>query len=263
MNDWKINESLKASLNKYVSENFSRSELLDFMVRDFSCYPWSLRTLDRRLRHFNIFYARSTATIKEVRAAVIEELSGPGQLLGYRAMHKKIRQIYNFNIPRGLIYELMHELDSQGLKQRTPCFKKKRNKIPFTSCGPNWVHSLDGHDKLMGYQNSTFPIAIYGCLDSCSRKLLWANVWTDNSNPKLIARFYLEHLYKSRIISRYLRLDRGTETGHMAAIHAFIRQEHSDVRDSTETIIYGPSTSNQVIYHNLLVYIYVKVILIF
>ena len=32
--------------------------------------------------------------------------------------------------------------------------------------GPNWVHSLDGHDKLMGYQNSTFPLAIYGCLDS-------------------------------------------------------------------------------------------------
>ena len=29
----------------------------------------------------------------------------------------------------------------------------------MSSPGPNIVYSLDGHDKLMGYQNSTYPIA--------------------------------------------------------------------------------------------------------
>ncbi|CAH3163444.1 unnamed protein product [Porites lobata] len=42
--------------------------------------------------------------------------------------------------------------------------KKKRKKGNFSLKGPNFVHSLDGHanlhDKMMGYQNSTFPLAV-------------------------------------------------------------------------------------------------------
>ena len=107
------------------------------------------------------------------------------------------------------------------------------------------MHSLDGHDKLMGYQNSTFLIAVYGCMDTCSRKILWIRVWMSNSDPNIIGRFYREHLFKSRKIAAKLRLDRGSETGVMATMHAFLRQHHGDM-DPLETVIYGPSTSNQV-----------------
>ena len=40
-------------------------------------------------------------------------------------------------------------------------------------------------------------------------------------------------------------MDRGTETGVMATMHAFLRQDHGDI-DPIETVIYGPSTANQV-----------------
>ena len=63
---------------------------------------------------------------------------------------------------------------------------KKKAKGHFTTKGPNWVWSLDGHDKLMGYQNSTFPLAIYGCIDTASRKILWLTVWNTNSKPEII-----------------------------------------------------------------------------
>ena len=56
---------------------------------------------------------------------------------------------------------------------------------------------MDGHDKLMGYQNSTFPLAIYGSIDTASRKILWLKIWTGNADPKRIARWYLEHLYET------------------------------------------------------------------
>ena len=67
----------------------------------------------------------------------------------------------------------MYDCDPDGLAARG-CVgaKKVKRKGNFSSKGPNWIHSLDGHDKLMGYQNSTFPIAIYGCLDTVSRKIL-------------------------------------------------------------------------------------------
>ena len=40
-------------------------------------------------------------------------------------------------------------------------------------------------------------------------------------------------------------MDRGTETGILATMHAFMRRHHGDI-DPMETVIYGPSTSNQV-----------------
>ena len=108
----------------------------------------------------------------------------------------------------------------------------------------DWVHSLDGHDKLMGSQNSTFLLAVYGSTDTASRRLLWLRIWVSNSDPKLIARWYLEYL-ESRLMPSILRLDKGSETGVMATMHAYLRGNHGGMNPS-DTVIFGPSTSNQV-----------------
>lgn len=50
-------------------------------------------------------------------------------------------------------------------------------------------------------------------------------------------------------------MDKGTETGHMATIHAFLMQSHRNEnqdQDAAETVQYGPSTSNKVISPNIL-----------
>jgi len=65
----------------------------------------------------------------------------------------------------------MFDLDAKGMEARGLVGKKKiKVKDSFTTKGPNWVHSLDGHDKLMGHQNSTFApkavYAVYGCIDT-------------------------------------------------------------------------------------------------
>lgn len=123
--------------------------------------------------------------------------------------------------------------------------KKLKRLLVKNSQDQNWVHSVDGHNKLMGFQNDTFPLAIYGSIDTASRKLLWLRIWTNNREPRLIGRWYLEYLYENKVIPSYLRMDRGTETGVMATMHAFLRQHHGDM-DPAETVIYGPSTANQV-----------------
>ena len=98
----------------------------------------------------------------------------------------------------------------------------------------------------MCFQNSTFPLAIYGCLDTASRKLLWLRVWNKNCDPQLIGHWYLEHVMETKLIPAMIRVDKGTETGTMATIHAFLRRHHTDVTDPVDTVLYGPSTSNQV-----------------
>ena len=120
--------------------------------------------------------------MEEVKDVVTKELEGPGKLLGYREMHRKVRQVHYLNVPRDLVHEAMYDLDPKGLEACGPVGKKKTNpKGRLSTKGPNWDHSLDDPDKLMGYQNCTFPLAVYGCIDTTSRKLLWLRIWVTNS----------------------------------------------------------------------------------
>ena len=89
---WKNNADLKEALLKYVGQRLQRWEMLDFLTRDFPLYAWSLRMLDRRLRHFDIFFNDSAVKVDHVMKAFETEPNGPGKLLEYHAMHKKIRQ---------------------------------------------------------------------------------------------------------------------------------------------------------------------------
>jgi hypothetical protein len=63
------------------------------------------------------------------------ELNGPGKLLGYRAMHKKIRQEHGLNITRDQVYNVMNECDPEGLEARSVGGKKKRKTLHFTTKG--------------------------------------------------------------------------------------------------------------------------------
>ena len=139
------------------------------MQRDFLEYAWNLRTLGRRLRYFNIYKTDKNVLVEEVQQVVVEESSGPGRLLGYRAIHAKIQQYHQLNVLRALDYAAMEDDDLNGLEYRTVGNKSKREKGSFASEVASWIFSFDGHDKLMGFKNSTFPIAIYGCLDTASR----------------------------------------------------------------------------------------------
>ena len=65
-----------------------------------------IRTLHRRLREYKFFYNEKHFTVDDVRSAVEIELASPGKQLGYKTMHKKFRQLYELNVPRGLVYDI-------------------------------------------------------------------------------------------------------------------------------------------------------------
>ena len=216
------------------------------MIRDYGNYNWSLRTLSRRLQHFGISYIEYETPLDQVREKIEEEVAGPGGRLGYRALNLKLRTEHGIQVPRKVVYDLLTEIDPEGLQARKIDRKEKREKRPFTSKGPLWLISLDGHDKLCGYQNSTFPLGIYGCLDTFSRKVLFLFVCYSNSNPNVVGRYYLNYLNKTKMLSRFLRIDRGSETGKMATIHAFLISQLGLFDDPIDSLMYGPSTSNKI-----------------
>ena len=136
--DWKFDNELEETIKCLVVRNFKRSEILDFLKRDFPDYSWSLKlaSLSRRMKYFDIKYTDYSTTVEQVRAAFQEENNGPGQLLGYRAMHKQIREKHGLAVPRGLVYDVMTLDDEDGLQRRKAMGKEKRKRGPvgaFTS----------------------------------------------------------------------------------------------------------------------------------
>ena len=170
----------------------------------------------RVLQWHHVTYTYPTVEVDEVEDAVRRELEGPGKLLAYR---------------RTCVCSNIRCRSRCTRWKRLLNLRRRKTKGTYTSRGRNWVHALDGHDKSMRYQNNTLPIADYGCIDTCSRKMLWAKFWV--------------YLYKARTIASKLRLDKGSETGVMALMHLLLRQHHGDM-DLVKTVMYGPSTSNQV-----------------
>ena len=101
----------------------------------------------------------------------------------------------------------------------------------------------------MHFQNITFPRAIYGCIDTTSQKILFLKVWTSNSNPIFVGRWYFGYLYKKNVLPNYIRVDIGTETTTCSTMHVYLYSLQEDVLTEDEacgSVIYCPSTSNQV-----------------
>ena len=104
-------------------------------------------------------------------------------------MNQTLRTEHGICAPRKPVYGIMLIADPQGKEARNVRKKKNKPKQPFMSNGSNYTLALDGHDKLMDFQNCTFPIAIYGCLGTFPRKILFLKVWKGNSDPKIICSF--------------------------------------------------------------------------
>ena len=51
---------------------------------------------------------------------------------------------------------------------------------------------------------------------------------------------------ETKLLPNHLRLDKGTETTVMSTMHSYLRSLQGDLEDPTDSIIFGPSPSNQV-----------------
>jgi transposase len=119
MADWKNDQELKTDLQDYVHRNFQRLEILDFVEQKYTMYHWSLRTLCR---------IEKEVDVAQVEDAVRKEMDGPGRLLIYQAMHKKVREIHKLNVPRNLVYDVMTEINPEGPEARGNVGKPRRPK---------------------------------------------------------------------------------------------------------------------------------------
>lgn len=62
---WKEDYLLNGELQKYVKQGLKREEAIDFLRKDFPQFAWSNRTLDERLRHFEVYCKDDTISVEK------------------------------------------------------------------------------------------------------------------------------------------------------------------------------------------------------
>ena len=75
-----------------------------------------------------IRYTDYSVDLDEVKGAVEKEMKSPGSLLGYRSLHKKVREVHGPNVPRNLVYDVMADVNPEGLEERGGVGMPKRPK---------------------------------------------------------------------------------------------------------------------------------------
>ena len=188
----------------------------------------SMRTLKRILRSENLFRKKFRADISETALFVQDKLLSEGRYQGYRWMHLQCIQ-KGLNVSRDTIQILMKLLDPVGVEMR---LKKRLRRRQYFAKGPNFLWHLDSYDKLKRY-----GLCINGCIDGFSRNIIWLNAYNTSSNPRVIAGYYMESVSMRKGCPSFVRGDKGTENGHVAAMQNFLTDKNS--------FIYGRSTGNQ------------------
>jgi len=168
-------------------------------------------------------------------ACIREQLQWSGELLGYRAMRDKCKEI-GVVIRHEDVRIILRELDPEGVELRKA--KRLRRRLYFAR-GPNFVWHFDGYDKLKPY-----GLCISGGICGFSRHLLWLNVYHTNNDPRVIGSYFLEAVKTYGGCPRIVRGDCGTENINVRAFQLFFRRNDND-SEVGRAYISGPSTSNQ------------------
>ena len=120
------------------------------MRKEYPEYTWSLRTLDRRLRYFNISYIDYQTDVDTVRAVVQKEVCWPGQLLAYRAMNQKLKCEHRIKVPRSLGHNVVTQFGTtQFDKEEKEKSKRIKNRWSIIRCFTRWAYQSNSNPHII------------------------------------------------------------------------------------------------------------------
>ena len=109
------------------------------------------------MKGFEIYYSAKNFSVENVDNAVKVEFKSTDALLRYRAMQMKLRQVQNIRVShRDLVHDFMYRVDPETPEACDPGTKMKKKTSNFSSPGPDMVHSLNTHYKLMAYDSNVY-----------------------------------------------------------------------------------------------------------
>ena len=127
------------------------------------------------------------------------------------------------------VRELLRILDPEGVELRS---RHRLQRRKYKTAWPNHLWHKDGFDKL-----KPFGFCIHGAIDGYSRRvmsLMLVDVGPTNSDPFVIARYYLDCMRQVGEIPKIIRSDCGTENVKVAILQYFLHNQG-------QSFLYGKS----------------------
>ncbi len=188
----------------------------------------SLRTLKRDLKRLGLFRRKYKTDIFEVVGFVRKTILQEGNHHGYRWMHLQCIQS-GLSVDRETIRLLLQVIDEEGVATRR---RKRLQRRSYFAKGPNFIWHVDSYDKLKPY-----GFCINGCIDGFSRAIMWLKVYTTNSNPRIVAGYFMKEVQRRSACPKLIRGDMGTENAKIREFQNFLTRKDS--------FLYGTSQHNQ------------------
>ena len=226
-------EELVAS---YYNRLYTSKEICGFLLCVHNIVL-SLRQLKRIKRRLGLRRRKQRSPLRDVieRIARLHDIGYAGY--GYKLLWRVLNTVCGLSVSQETVRLALRMVDPEGCHLR--CRRRLKRRVYYNR-GPNFLLHMDGYDKLKPY-----GIAIHGCIDGFSRKLLWLKAGHSNNNPKLIASNYLEYVKMLQKVPRCIRSDCGTENVIAKDIQIALRSFHGDCMSGIKSFLMGKSPSNQ------------------
>jgi hypothetical protein len=212
-------------VRQYFSLGFKQNEILTILAHSHGIIV-SKRHLQRLLQGQQLFRRINFTDINDVVAFISAQLEQSGQRLGYRLMHQRCL-LAGLTVQKEMVRLIILTLDPVGVRHRQ--MHRLRRRV-YHAAGPNVVWHLDGYDKLKPY-----GLCVHGCIDGFSRCIIWLKVHHTNSDPKVIANYFVQAVKENEGVPTKVRSDMGNEKGYIAQMQTFLGG----------SFVYGTSQHNQ------------------
>ena len=210
-------ETLNTVVRGYFKKGYTYIMTLEFLKVHHKA-KISLPTLKRTLKKLNCSrrpLLGKRASFDEVKQVIREEICGGGSILGYRRLWSHLKTFVVL-VRREDVRLALLELDPENVDKRR---RRRLQRRKYHSPGPNFVWSIDGHDKLKPY-----GISIHGCIDGYSRRIIWLEVAASNKVPELIAKHYLDAVKQMEGKPKIVKEDNGTEHSVIQPLHVYFSE---------------------------------------
>ena len=133
---------------------------------------WKHRTRNSEERQQNW-----SETFNRVGQALTEGTVRP---YGREMLQSNLRHQQGYRARGDDVQNVLKLQDPTGTETRKPGTKRK-HRLEYIIPGPNYLWSIDGHDKLPNYD-----IEIYGAIDAYSRRILWFYVGNPTARSSVL-----------------------------------------------------------------------------
>ena len=223
-------------IERYFSLGLTQSEICAFLVLSHGIRI-SVRQLKRILQRLGLRRWGHHTDLGLVISAIEQELEGSGSCIGYRAMWQRLRNGLGMLVSRETVRHALRIIDPEGVSER---LRNRLRRRQYRGKGPNFLWHIDGYDKL-----KPFGFCVHGCIDGFSRRIMWLEVGSTNSDSRVVANYFVGCVRQVGGTATVVRADYGTENVKVAGIQRFFRRDCNDSLSGSKSFMYGKSSSNQ------------------